>query len=77
MVIQLLYTVMQLMQMKYCSQPNCMKQSENAALGLHLVLSLSHGVAAVGRSVVGPPFCCWFFTLDFRHHFFWRLCVQL
>lgn len=77
MVIQLLYTTMQLMQMKYYSLPNCKKHRGNAALGLHLVLNLSLGAAAVRCSFVWPSFVCCFFTLDFRQHFFWGLRVQL
>lgn len=77
MVIQLLYTVMQLMQIKYCSLCNCKKNRESAAFGLHLVLSLYPGMAAVRCSFVWPFFICWCFTLDFRQHLFWGLCVQL
>lgn len=65
------------MQMKYRSLPNCKKHRENAAFGLHLVLNLSLGVAAVRCSFVWPSFICWFFTLDFRQRFFWGLGVQL
>lgn len=76
-MIQLLYIIMQLMQMNYCSLLDCKKHRENAAFGLHPVLNLSLAVAAVRCSFVWPSFLCWFLTLDFRQHFFWRLCVQL